>query len=62
MEQSKKGGRSRGRLESESRNIKCLEPQGLGRRFFSPVGKALRIWLKNNYLSGNHDSSIPGLN
>ena len=54
--------RSRGRLEGESRNIKCLDPQGLGRRFFSPVGKALRIWLKNYSLPGNHDSSIPGLN
>jgi len=48
--------------EGESRNIKCLEPQGLGKGFFSPVGKALRIWLKNNSLPGNHDSSIPGLN
>ena len=48
--------------EGESRNIKCLEPQGLGRRVFSPVGKALRIWLKINSLPGNHDSSIPGLN
>ena len=46
--------RSRGRLEGESRNIKCLDPQGLGRRFFSPVGKALRIWLKNYSLPGNH--------
>ena len=32
------------------------------RRFFSPVGKALAIWLKISYLPGNHDSSIPGLN
>ena len=44
--QARRVVRSRGRLEGESRNIKCLDPQGLERRFFSPVGKALRIWLK----------------
>ena len=59
---TRKGGQKQGKKpKGESRNKYCLDPHGLDRRFFGPVGKAFAIWLKISSLPGNRDSSIPGL-